>query len=208
MASAGVKRGSVRHGPNRPRTVPHANQLGERIAISRRRGDLVDRQRVGDAVAGEDDHVFERAAGDDGQNRVPFAHPRALHFLQPADALDPAVAGQHDVGILANDVRLRIELGDLFFRADRRAAIVAEFLGDLLQFGLDDFPEPGFRSEDLADRFRLGPLLLQLFEDPIDLQRRDAIQGQLEDRFGLLLIERKGLHQLGGRVLLSRSCCG
>ncbi len=76
----------------------------------------------------------------------------------------------------------------------------ANFVGDLFQLGFHDFPKPGFRSEDLADVFGLGPFLFELFQDPIDFQGRDAIQGQLEHRVGLLGIERKGLHQPGRRV--------
>ena len=60
-----------------------------------------------------------------------------------------------------------------------------------------------FEAEDFADVFRLGLLVFELLEDAVDFQRRDAIQCQLEDRVGLLGIERKGLHQPGGRVGLA-----
>ena len=98
----------------------------------------------------------------------------------------------HDVRVLADDVGLRIELGDLVFGAERRAAIVAEFLRDLLQLGFDDFPQAGlFEARILRIVLGLGLLFLQLLEDAVDFQRRDAIQGQLEDRVGLLGIERE-----------------
>src|SRR5690606_34371904 len=83
----------------------------------------------------------------------------------------------------------------------------AERVPQLFQFGLDDNPQPAFRAEDLTDLLRLRLLVFEFLQDAIDLQRRDAVQRQFEDRIDLHLIKLlELLEQLLRRIRLS--CTG
>ena len=123
--------------------------------------------------------------------------------MQPADALDPTFARQHDVGVFADDVGGGIELDDLFAAADGGPALVGELGRELFEFRLDDVPEFLFRRQHLADLVSLGAFLAQLFEDRVDLQLRDAIELQFQDRHRLRFVEREDVHQLVGGIALA-----
>ena len=58
-------------------------------------------------------------------------------------------------------------------------------------------------AEDRLDLLRLGRLLLELFADHVDLELRESIQLQLEDRVRLDLVELEPLDDLVGRVFLA-----
>src|SRR5262249_9432767 len=88
-------------------------------------------------------------------------------------------------------------------RSQRGTAFVAEFLRQLLQFGLDDLPQAPGRSQDRGNFGRLLLFRAQLLDDVVDFELRNAIQLQLQYRQRLLEIERKGLHQLRSGILLA-----
>ena len=174
--------------------------LGERVAVSLGGGQAVDGQRVGGAVAGEDDGRVERAAGYDGQYAVSFTDSRRFDLRQATDSLDPPIASHHHVGVLADDVRLGIELDDFIGRAQRGLPLVGELCCQLLEFFLDDAPELLRRAEQRLDPVRIGTLLLQLLTDLVDLEPADPVEHHFENRVGLDLIEREGLEQFLGGV--------
>ena len=177
--------------------------FADRFAVAAAGGDLVDRQRVGDAIAGEEDDRVQRAAGDDVEDAVSFADASSLDLRQPADALDPAFASQHDVRVLFDDVRGGVELGDLFRGTDRRFPLVRELREQLFEFAANDAPQARFGFQQLAESFGFGLFFIQLFADVVDLQLADPIQHHFENRHRLNFVERELLHQLGGGVLFA-----
>ena len=147
--------------------------------------------------------MVERAAGHHGEDRIAFADARAFHGGQPADALDPAVAGQHDVGVFLDDVGFRVELRRLLAAGQLGPPAVAELFAQRLQLVLDDAPELLLRAQDRLDLLRLLRLLLQLVEDLLDFQLGDLVKLGIENGVGLDLVELERLHQLLGRVRLA-----
>ncbi len=188
--SAAMKRSSVVAAPTMRTWSPSLKNFAERIAVAGGRRHLGDSHRVGAAVVGEEHDVIERAAGDDGQHRIAFADARRLDRREPADALDPAVARQDDVGVLADDVRLRIEIEHVLGRADLRPSSVAELLGDGAQLVLDRCSTACVLERRIASiSLGLLRLVLQFVEDFLDFELGDLVELRVEDRVGLDLVE-------------------
>ena len=174
-----------------------------RLAVTGRRRDVGDARRVGDAEVAEEHHRRPRAAGQHRQHRVPLAQPRrrdVLHFLL---ALHPAVARHdHDVVFLDDEVFGGV-FGFALVAGDRRAARIAVFLLNLLELDLDDVPAALLVLEQRGDLAGAAALLLELLADDQDLEPREPVDLQLEDRVGLLGVEREALDDLLGRILLA-----
>src|SRR5262249_39199926 len=66
---------------------------------------------------------------------------------------------------------------------------------DLLAY---ERPAAGFALEQRANLARALPLVLELVADDEDLEPREAVDLQLEDRVGLLGVEGGALHELVG----------
>ena len=73
---------------------------------------------------------------------------------------------------------------------------------DLLDLVADDLPASFFVLEQAADLPRALPLVGQLVLDDENLETRQAVQLQLEDRIGLLGVETEALHDLLRRIRL------
>ena len=91
--------------------------------------------------------------------------------MQPPDTLDPTFARQHDVRVLFDNVRRRIELDDLFTAANRRAALVGMLGPEFFEFGTNDLPQQLLTGQQLAQLFGGLLLLAQLIKDRVDLER-------------------------------------
>src|SRR5262249_10763219 len=111
-----------------------AEKLADGLTVAGACRHLVYAHRVGHAVVAEQDDLVQRAPGNDGDDGVPFADARRIDRGQAADALDPAVARQHHVGVFLDNVGLRVELRRVLFRRYFGAAAVAIFFADLLEF--------------------------------------------------------------------------
>ena len=94
-------------------TVSESDVLRERFTIPRGNRDLVNSQRVRHAIVREHDNRIDGAARTNGQHFIAFPNPCTLDATQSADAFDPPLSGQHDVGILLENVRLGIVFGDV-----------------------------------------------------------------------------------------------
>src|SRR5690606_25384632 len=115
----------------------------------------------------------------------------------------PAVARDHDVRILVDDERVGVELDLLARAAGLGPARRAELERDAAEVVLDDAPQLGLAAEDRLDPLRLGGLLLELLADHVDLELRELVQLELEDRVGLELVELEPLDDLLGGVVLA-----
>ncbi len=147
--------------------------------------------------------MIECAPRHDGEDFIPLSHAELVDRRDLADAANPAFGRDDDVRVLANDVRLRIEVDDLFGRPDGGATLGAEGLVDLHQFVADLAPQSFLGLEQLANLLGLGFLLGQFGSDVVDLQTRNAVQCEFEDGIRLSFIQRERLHQLLGGVLLA-----
>ena len=94
---------------------------------------------------------------------------------------------------------------DLLLGLDQRAALVAlaVLLLDLLDLVADDLPAAVLVLEQAGDLPRALALVGELVLDDEDLEPRQAIQLQLEDRVGLLGVELEPLHDLLRRIRLA-----
>ena len=181
--------------------IVELEELRDRFAVAGAGGHFVDAHRVGGAVVGEEDDVIERAGRHHGDDRIAFAHARPLDRRQSADALDPAVRGQDDVGVLLDDERLGVEFELILRGAELRCGVVAVLLAQLVQLGLDDGPQLGASNSRIASISSACCFFsLQFVEDLLDLHLGDLVKLGIEDRVGLDLIELERLHQLLGGV--------
>src|SRR3569623_1954568 len=190
-AEALLRHGEQRLGHERARLERHRRDdllaIGElevllrRIAVTGRRGDVVDLDDVRRAAVREEDDLLAGRAGQHVGDDVALARARRRRILELADALQPAVAGDDDVRVLLADERIRVEL------------LLAADDGEQRVGGL----------EDLLDPLRLGRLLVELLADDVDLELREPIQLELEDRIGLDLVELEPLDDLLGGVVLA-----
>ena len=92
--------------------------------------------------------MVERAARHHRDHLVALAHPRALDRTEPAHPLDPAVARQHHVGVLADDVRLLVELQHVLVGGHARPPAVAKLFADRVELPFHHAPQPHFRLQD------------------------------------------------------------
>ena len=84
-----------------------------------------------------------------------------------------------------------------------RPAGVAVLLLDLLDLDADDVPAAVFVLQQRVDLPRPPALVFELLADDQDLEPRQAVDLQLEDRVGLIGVEPKALDDLRGRVRLA-----
>ena len=175
--------------------VLQLEQALNRLAVAGRRGHVDDAARVGDAEVGEEDAGRARAAGEGREHGVAFPQPRrrqVLHVLLP---LHPAVArDDHDVVFLDDEV-----VGGVFGLAgvarDHGAALV-EFRVRVLFCTSSSSPRTSFQrlSSSLRSaaicraRFRFSSSSFRMIED---FEAGEAVDLQLEDRVGLLGVERR-----------------
>src|SRR5262249_31344984 len=94
-------------------------------------------------------------------------------------------------------------LGLPFVTRDPRPPAVAVLLLNRLELFADDGPAALFVPEEAADLTRALAFLFRFLPDNQDLQPGEPVNLQLEDRVGLLGIQRKPLDDLGGRVGLA-----
>ena len=87
----------------------------------------------------------------------------------------------------------------------RRLPAVPKPAASALELLAHDAPDAlrALLGEELLDRARALPLLLELLLDDEDLEAREAIEAQLEDRVGLLVVELEPRHDLLGGVGLA-----
>src|SRR5258708_21883475 len=130
-----------------------------------------------------------RAAGRDGENLVVFTYARRGNRLQPADSLDPSVAGQHDVRVFANDIGLFVEFRRLFLVRNPRLTLVGVLLGELAQFLAHLAPKGRLGTEQLFDPLRLATLFAKLFQDLFDFELADAIEVEVPDGEALVVVQ-------------------
>ena len=143
-----------------------------------------------------------RAAGDRRQHAVAFTQPRrrqVLHFLLP---LHPPVA-RHDDDVVFFDDEGVGGVFDLLGLLDARAPRLAVLLLNLLELVAHQLPARVLVLQQRGDLPRALALLGQLVLDDENLEPRQPIQLELEDRVGLLGVEREALDDLLGRVGLA-----
>ena len=110
-----------------------------------------------------------------------------LHFLLP---LHPAVARRRCTTLSSSTMKSSaVYSASPASLADRRAARVAVLLLDLLDLDAHDVPPALLVLQQRVDLPRAAALLLELLADDQDLEPRQAIDLQLEDRVGLLGVE-------------------
>ena len=90
----------------------------------------------------------------------------------------------------------------------RLSALIAVLLLDVLELVADDLPAPVFVLQQPADLARALPLLGQLVLNDENLEPREAVELQLENRVGLLGVEPEALHDLLRRRRPCRPTCG
>jgi hypothetical protein len=105
------------------------------------------------------------------------------------------------INFFVDDEILGLEL-DIFTAAatDLGAPLVGELLGDLAQFAADHAPQLALVLEDGLDLLGTRPFGGELVENDLNLQTRELVQLQLQDRVGLLFVEAKTLDDLARGV--------
>ena len=137
------------------------------------------------------------------QHGVALARARGRDVLDLLLPLHPPVArDDHDVVFFDDEVVgrefLLVELA-----GDLRAARIAVLLLHLLDLAADDLPQVVFALEQLTDLLRALALLGEFLLDHEDLEARQTVDLEFEDRVGLLGIELEPLHDLLGGVGLA-----
>src|SRR3569623_1218664 len=184
--------------------VAELEVLLRRIAVAGGRRDVVDLDDVATAAVREEDHLFLRRAGQHERDLIALARTRLVRILQFADALDPAVARDHDVCVLVDDERILVELLLVTeAAAGLRLARRAEQLADFLELSTHDIEQLVVVVEDLLDALRLFRLLLELLADHVDLELGELVELELEERIRLDVVELEALHDLAGGVFLA-----
>src|SRR3569623_1175907 len=140
-AEALLRHGEQRLGHERARLERHRRDdllaIGElevllrRIAVTGRRGDVVDLDDVRRAAVREEDDLLAGRAGQHVGDDVALARARRRRILELADALQPAVAGDDDVRVLFDDERIGVELlllaSAAFSSSSSRTTLISSF---------------------------------------------------------------------------------
>ena len=93
--------------------------------------------------------------------------------------------------------------------AKLRAALVAVLLADALELVADQLPALACGSgEQRLDLLQALPLLGALLADLLDLEPRELVEADLEDRVGLHLVELERLHEAAARRRRATRPCG
>ena len=114
----------------------------------------------------------------------------------------PALLAQHHGDRFAGHQRALVQRLRRFALHQRRAAVVAEFLGVGAQFVLDQALQLGRRFQQHVDARALLFELVALGVDLHFLQSRQLAQPGFEDVVGLLLAEPEARHQHGLGLVL------
>src|SRR5262249_29550265 len=104
-------------------------------------------------------------------------------------------------GFLVHDVGVGV-VGELLAPARRRdrAALVAVLLADRDDLGTDQLPALGGALQEPLDLGKTLLLLGTLAADLVDLELREMVEAELEDRVDLDIVELECGHELDGGV--------
>ena len=188
--------------PHEPRTVVEREAALDGLAIPGGGGNVAGAHYVGTAVVGVE---CDGAAGGylhRPADAVSFADADGLELREALLALDPPLAGHDDPGVLVHDVGVGVKLEFDPGSHDAAPPWIAVGGSDLEELPSHLAPQRLGAPQDGADPLSLGALPRELLTDDVDLQLREAVELQLQDRVGLNVTETKaGDDPLGGVLL-------
>ena len=136
--------------------------LLDRLAVTRRHGNVIDPQRVADPPVGEEGQRLPGPGPVDPAHAIVVPHPDAGHVGERLLPLDPAVPGDDHPGVFVDDVIFLAVLHRRRGNLDAGPPRLAEGLGNLLQLGPDDVPPCRLVVEQSLNLLRPLALLRQL----------------------------------------------
>ena len=179
-------------------SVLELEDLLDRLAVALRRGQVDEARRVAGSRRREEPDGRARRAGDAREHAIAVSDARLHGLFDLALTLDPAVL-RHEQGRVLGDDEILLRVLDFLCRDfDHRAALrllgLAVLVEHLEQFFPDDRPASRAHVgvvavQELADLVRTRSLGLEFVDDEVDLEFREPVQLEFEDRVGLLRIE-------------------